>query len=200
MSVIVQPSVIVACYLIGCFTAGYYLVRFRTGQDLRGIGSGSTGARNVSRIVGKPGFVITLLADAAKGAIAVLLALQFDLESWAVGLAIVAVVTGHIWPVQLGFHGGKGLATVLGVGLMLDLLLSTVAFGVALLVFGLTRRFTPAGLLSVAASPVIALALGHDGAIVIGLALAVTLILFVHRSNIAKLPEQEEPFINNKFR
>src|SRR5262249_3474541 len=101
-------------YALGCFTLGYYLVRGRTGQDIRELGSGSVGARNVGRVLGWMGFVVTVAGDFAKGAFAVWATSHFTQDDCLLALALVSVVMGHIWPAQLRFHGGKGVATSLG--------------------------------------------------------------------------------------
>ena len=107
-----ETAIIVGSYLLGCLATGYYLVRWRTGQDLRSLGSGSTGGTNAGRVLGRWGLVLTGLVDILKGAVAVGAALYFRLDAWAVVLAAAAVVAGHVFPFQLGFHGGRGLETV----------------------------------------------------------------------------------------
>lgn len=101
-------------YLLGCFTTGYYLVRTIKDQDIRTVGSGSVGARNVSRVLGRTGFFVTTLGDALKGALAVWAVRHFIADDRVALLALLAVVAGHVWPVQLRFGGGKGVATSLG--------------------------------------------------------------------------------------
>src|SRR5882672_2223099 len=113
-------GIALSAYILGCFTTGYYYVRLRTEQDIRELGSGSVGARNVGRILGWKGFFVTLLGDFAKGALAVWAAQHFTPDSRLVALALMAVVAGHVWPVQLRFHGGKGIATSLGALLVYD--------------------------------------------------------------------------------
>ncbi len=88
----------VASYLVGCFTAGYYWTRWRAGQDIRQFGSGNVGARNVGRVLGAGGFTVTFLLDLAKGALAVAAALWLGLRPEAVVASMVAVVVGHNWP------------------------------------------------------------------------------------------------------
>ncbi len=182
-----QVIVILASYLLGCLATGYYLVRLRTGQDIRDLGSGSTGARNVSRVIGVPGYVLTLFGDVAKGGVVTWGAFQFGLGAWGLSMAIAAVVVGHVWPIQLGFRGGKGLASTLGVGLVFDFLLVIIVSLAALIVFAFTRRTTPSGLLAVVISPVVALALGHSLVTVLGIGLVVILVLIAHRNNIHEL-------------
>ena len=102
----------VAAYGFGCVVAGWYLVRWRTGADLRQLGSGSVGGRNTSRVVGLRWAAVGVAVDVVKGAVAVALALA-TAPGW-VGVAMVAVVAGHVWPIQLGGRGGRGLAPALG--------------------------------------------------------------------------------------
>src|SRR3954471_11257483 len=97
-------------YALGCFNTGYYLVRWKTGQDIRQIGSGSCGARNVGRIVGRNGFLLTVAGDVLKGILAIAFAEVCIGGELAKLVALIAVVVGHVWPIQLKFHGGKGVA------------------------------------------------------------------------------------------
>ena len=103
-------GVFLAAYALGCFTTGYYLVRLRLGQDIHDSGSGSVGARNVGRLLGWRGFLLTVLGDFGKGALAVWAARHFTMDDRLVLLAMLAVVAGHVWPMQLRFRGGKGMA------------------------------------------------------------------------------------------
>jgi hypothetical protein len=103
----------IAGYTLGCLNTGYYLVRVRTGRDLRAEGSGTAGATNAGRFLGRAGFGLALLGDLVKGSLAVGAALALGAGEAGAAAAAVGVVTGHIYPVQLGFRGGKGLATTL---------------------------------------------------------------------------------------
>ena len=178
-------------YLLGCCTTGYYLVRLRTGQDLRELGSGSVGARNVSRVLGRFGFLITVLGDMGKGILAVWAAQHFTTDPKLVGLALLAVVTGHIWPAQLRFRGGKGVATALGALCMLDFHLA-VAFGF-LFAMGLTlmRKTILPGLFAFLCLPFVSAYLGfnpatatYDACKVFVISILTSLVLIAHRKNI----------------
>ena len=98
---------ITMAYLLGCFNTGYYLVRMMTGQDIRTLASGGTGSRNVGRLLGAKGFVLTLIGDAGKGMAAVWLARYLALDNWQLFVVLLAVTAGHIWPAQLGFQIGR---------------------------------------------------------------------------------------------
>ncbi len=171
-------------YALGCFTSGYYLVRWRTGDDIRLIGSGSVGATNVGRVLGRPGFLLTVLGDFFKGLFAVWLARYFQLKPTGVMLVMIAVSAGHIWPVQLWFRGGKGVATSLGALMMFD---SSIAFTFAALFLAtcaVLRNFVLAGLLAFALTPLALFAADYSLDSVFGVSAMALLILIAHRRNI----------------
>ena len=176
--------VLLISYGLGCFSMGYYLVRLCTGQDIRGVGSGSAGATNVGRTLGVQGFTITFLVDLTKGAIAVWIAVYFELRPLGIVLAMIAVVSGHIWPVQMRFRGGKGIATSLGALVVFDLLLIIVVTVIFSVMFALLRKLTLSGLIAVAMSPAVALLMGQPATGVIGITALTIIVLFAHRADI----------------
>ncbi len=101
-------------YGLGCLSTGYYLVRWRTGKDIRTLGSRSTGATNVGRTLGTAGFILTVMGDVGKGVLAVGIPLLAGLSATAGAICALAVTLGHIFPAQLRFSGGKGVAVALG--------------------------------------------------------------------------------------
>lgn len=176
-----------SAYLLGCFTTGYYYVRLRTEQDIRELGSGSVGARNVGRILGWKGFLVTLLGDFAKGALAVWAAQQFTPDTRLVALALLAVVVGHVWPAQLRFHGGKGIATSLGGLLVYDYRLAIIfalMFGGA---FATLRSTVLPGLIAFACLPLASIYLYWDPepGRVVAITTLSALILLTHRKNLS---------------
>ena len=175
-------------YALGCFVAAYYLVRWRTGADLRDIGSGNAGARNAARVLGREGFVTALILDAGKGALATWIGLQVTPHPVAPAAAMVAVVAGHIWPAQLRFRGGKGAATALGVMLVFDPAAAAMAVAAGLLILGATRRFTVSGLAAVALAPLMASWTGNESVSLVALALIAALVVYAHRWNLLAPP------------
>jgi glycerol-3-phosphate acyltransferase PlsY len=181
-------AIALGAYVLGCFTTGYYLVRRRVGEDIRELGSGSVGARNVGRVLGRPGFAITLIGDFGKGGFAVWAARHFTEDPRLIAVSMLAVVVGHIWPAQLRFHGGKGVATSLGALVIYDFhlaILFAILFGVGLL---LVRRVVLAGLFAFASLPWLYAWVGQDSSLehfkicsLVGLA---TLVWFAHRKNL----------------
>ena len=171
-------------YALGCCTVGYYLVRAWTGADIRSVDSGSVGARNVSRVLGPTGFFLTLIGDFGKGALSVWIAQRFTDSDFVAGLAMLAVVAGHIWPVQLRFRGGKGAATSLGALFVWNPPLAfafTAFFAVA---FAMTRKTTLPGLFAFACLPLATFWLTRDGLVLIIVLMVVGLVLFAHRMNL----------------
>ena len=127
-------TVIVIAYLLGTIPFGYLIVRLAQGADIRKSGSGGTGATNVSRRAGKAAGILTLVLDAMKGAAAIIIAKLIlglpvfaataesttaEFGEWWIALAGILVIVGHMFPIWLGFRGGKGVATGVGVFLVL---------------------------------------------------------------------------------
>lgn len=177
-------AILIGSYILGCFATGYYLVRLRLGQDVREFGSGNIGARNVGRALGSYGFWITLIGDFAKGAIAVALVKYFTSDQRVTALAMLAAVIGHIWPVQLGFRGGKGIATSLGTLAFCDFHLALSFIGLFAVFYLPLRRTTLGGLTAFACLPVVSMLLGHEPVKVVLISILAGLVLIAHRKNL----------------
>ena len=173
-------------YILGCFATGYYLVRARTGRDIREVESGSIGARNVSCVLGTAGFCLTVLGDVAKGILAVWAARRFTGNDLLAALAMLAAVVGHIWPVQLFFRGGKGVATSLGALVVYDYQLLLAFLVVFAGGFALTRKTILPGLFAYVCLPLVSYGLDHDG-LKVGIVTCLSLlVLFAHRNNVVE--------------
>jgi glycerol-3-phosphate acyltransferase PlsY len=173
----------VAAYAVGCFCAGYYVVRWRTGDDVRQSGSGTAGATNVGRRLGRAGFVLTFVLDSLKGFVVVWAAGRVFGDA-AAAAAVVGVVAGHIWPAQLRFRGGKGIATSLGALAIYDpRILAGLA---ALFVVGLclSRAFLVSGLVAFLFAPLAVIPLGVPQDRIATLAIVAVIIVVAHRNNI----------------
>jgi glycerol-3-phosphate acyltransferase PlsY len=177
-------SWILFSYCLGCFTAGYYWTRWRTGQDIRALGSGNVGARNVGRNLGVSGFTVTLLLDVAKGAGVIWGAQWLGVRPEAMVAALVAVVVGHNWPLQLRFHGGKGIAVSVGALLVYEPFILLCLVSVFLPLFVVTRLFTLSGMLAYALGPLLVFLCGLDKAKVAAISFVAILVVFAHRRNI----------------
>ncbi len=190
-----ETLVILLGYALGCFTSGYYLVRWWTGDDLRLLGSGSVGATNVGRVLGMPGFFLTVLCDFCKGLLAVWLAQYLRINPTGAVLTMIAVAIGHVWPAQLWFHGGKGVATSLGAVLMFDYSIGALFGGLFLVLFAGVRSFVLAGLLAFAITPLALFLLDFPLNSVFGLSALTLLILVAHRKNI---PEEIDKLMTGR--
>jgi acyl phosphate:glycerol-3-phosphate acyltransferase len=179
---------VLAAYAIGCVSLGYLLAR-RAGSDLRQAGSGSTGARNVARVVGRKAAVLALAFDIAKGAAAVGLADAVTGSGRVRGAAAIAVVAGHIFPAQLRLRGGRGLATALGALAVLDWRLAAAGLAVAAVLAAVLRAPTPAALAGTAAAPITGVVVGASRAAV-GASLACMLMVYAaYRRKPPQLPD-----------
>ncbi len=177
-------AILLACHALGCVVPAYYAVKWKTGGDLRETGSGNTGATNAGRVLGKKAYVILALLDIFKGWVACALAVWAGLSGWWVAGAAVAVVTGHIWPAQLGFRGGKGLATTYGVILYVAPWAALFMWAVFAPAWRLLRSMTMGAIVAFLSAPLLALA-AHADAVTITLCLALALLVtFTHRQNL----------------
>ena len=175
---------VLLAYLLGGICVGYYLVRFKAGIDIRECGSGGVGARNVGRILGKPGFACTLLGDSLKGVLALLLARIFNVSAWAAGLVVVAVIAGHVWPLVLQFRGGRGIATAVGAYLAYDPYIALLLLGITLVLMVFRRGFILSGLAAFLLLPLVVGALDFPVHVILSLAGASAIILYAHRERI----------------
>jgi glycerol-3-phosphate acyltransferase PlsY len=177
-------AILTGCYSLGCIATGYYLVRLLLGCDVRETGSGSVGAKNVGRLLGVRGFLLTLGGDLAKGMCAVWLIWHFTRDDRLAALAMLAVVAGHIWPLQLGLRGGKGVATSFGALLSWDLRLALAGTALVVVLCCLLRRTVPSGLIAFALLPLLAFSLGREAWQVIALSLLSAMVLAAHWRNL----------------
>ncbi|MCP9891510.1 MULTISPECIES: glycerol-3-phosphate 1-O-acyltransferase PlsY [Synechococcales] len=199
MPLITLP-VLLAGYLLGSIPSGYLAGRWLAGLDIRREGSGSTGATNVLRVVGKGPALGVFLVDVLKGTAAVLLA-KTVLDPFGVGvvLAGLAALAGHIWPVWLGWKGGKAVATGLGMLLGLTWPVGLACFGIFLAVLSVSRIVSLSSVVAALALPLLMLGWFADTGLglrwpYLALALLTTvLVVWRHRSNIQRLLAGTEP-------
>lgn len=184
---------VVAAYLLGAVPFGLLFARLLTGKDPREHGSGNIGATNAMRTGGKRVGVITLLADILKGTIPVAIAIALDADELLIGAVALAAFFGHIFPVYLGFKGGKGVATMFGVVIPWMPWVAVGAFVVWLVVFKFSRYVSLASILAGVSLPLITLFL-HASWISFGICMVLGGIMILrHQSNIQRLISGEEP-------
>jgi glycerol-3-phosphate acyltransferase PlsY len=177
-------ALMIGAYLIGGLSPGYWLVRWRRGVDVRTTGSGGTGATNVGRVMGRKGYTAVLVVDLLKGAIVGGAARALGTPTvWAYAAATL-VVAGHVWPIWLGFRGGKGVGPFIGSWLVLAPLALMPSLVLGLVLLAWLRRISLAGLGSLIVLPAAAWwATGARWAVVAACA-TISLLLWSHRANI----------------
>ena len=187
----------VLAYLLGAIPFGVLVTRAMGLGDLRRIGSGNIGATNVLRTGNKGAALATLLLDGGKGALAVVLARAFLGAEDAAQLAGLAAFLGHLYPVWLGFKGGKGVATFLGLMLALDWRVGLACCATWAVAVAATRISSIGALVAAALSPLWLFAFDHGRMLLLTMILTV-LIYIRHAANLARLKAGTEPKIGQK--
>ena len=185
--------VVLLAYLLGSIPFGIVITRAFGLGDLRAIGSGNIGATNVLRTGNKPAAAATLILDAAKGGIAVLIARAIFGED-AAQLAGLAAFLGHLFPIWLGFKGGKGVATFLGILLALAWPVGLAACATWAAAAAITRISSAAALCAAGLSPIWLFA--FDRGMMLILVFILTILVYLrHAANIARIKAGTEPKI-----
>jgi acyl phosphate:glycerol-3-phosphate acyltransferase len=199
---------LISAYLLGSIPTGFLVAKAK-GVDIRTMGSGNIGATNVFRIVGKTAGAFVLLADAAKGWLAVCVAAAFfagwasqragspSLEWFKLGAGVAAIL-GHNYTCWLRFKGGKGIATSAGVLLGLVPLALLVALGVWIVVFALSRYVSLASISAAAVLPFAVWLLGYSPKLIAFMAALAALAIYKHKANIQRLMKGTENRIGSK--
>lgn len=185
-----------AAYLIGSIPTGYIIVKLFTGQDIRTIGSGSTGATNVKRVMGKKWFFIVMLLDAFKGALPVLLAKIFATVFVQYGLVpvlcAIAVILGHSKSIFLKFSGGKSVASGVGTILALNWQVGLAIAVIWSLVTYISKYVSLGSIVALCVSPFLMYFCKQPLAYIFYCILGAIYIVYLHRENVKRLLEGEE--------
>jgi acyl phosphate:glycerol-3-phosphate acyltransferase len=189
----------VIAYLIGSISFSTLIGRWFGKIDIRDHGSGNAGATNTLRVLGVRYAVIVLLADIAKGVVAVLLAKALGAGNpWVTYLSALTVIIGHNWPIYFGFRGGKGIATTIGVLLILMPISVLTASLVAVILIALTRYVSLGAIVLTVLTPVAGI-LFHSGTGKVVLAVAIAVLsIWRHRKNIQRLLHGQERRVFSK--
>ena len=184
-------AVAIIAYLIGSIPTGYIIVKAKTGQDIRTVGSGSTGATNVKRVLGKNYFFLVMLLEALKGALPAVLAKLFATVGVSLGLApviaAVAVIIGHSKSIFLQFKGGKSVASGVGTILALNWVVGIVIALIWGVITYTTKYVSVGSIIALVVSPFVMYFLGAPIAYVAYCALGAIYIVYLHRENIKRL-------------
>lgn len=189
---------VILSYLIGSVSFGYLIAKKIKGIDIRGIGSGSTGATNTARALGLKFFVIVLILDALKGLIVILIASGLLMENWAVLLCGGAVIIGHNWPVFSDFRGGRGVATTFGVFLGIVPWPALIVFGIFILIILFTRYVSLGSIVGALVIPVVIIIKGYSWEYLVFSLAVCLLLLWRHKPNIKRLLRGKESRFGEK--
>lgn len=188
----------IIAYAIGSISFSVIFSKKIAGFDVREKGSGNAGSTNVLRTVGKKAAALTLVCDILKGIVAILIAVIIgnivsDVDrALLVQIASIAVVVGHTFPIFFGFKGGKGVATSLGVLLLINWQIGVICLVFALVIMVLTRMVSAGSILAAILFPVLTLFIGQDYYIVSGnyfifSVIMALIVAFNHRTNISRI-------------
>jgi glycerol-3-phosphate acyltransferase PlsY len=199
MDTVIAAACIIASYLVGAIPFGLFFGKFFGGVDVRTVGSGNIGATNVLRGAGKKAALMTLLADALKGLVPVLLTARICSDDTVTALSGIAAIAGHNFPLYLRFKGGKGVATSFGVVLAVAPWTGLVCLLTWAAAAAVWRYSSLSALIAFALYPLITFAFHGDSRPLRLLSLVVFgLMYFRHRDNIKRLLVGTEPKIGQK--
>lgn len=181
-------------YLIGSIPTGYLIVKIKTDKDIRTIGSGSTGATNVKRVLGKKWFFIVMILDAIKGAFPVVLAKILCNDAYGIYAVISAVfvIIGHSKPIFLQFKGGKSVASGVGTILALNPLVGILIALIWAIITYFSKYVSLGSIIALILSPVLMYLFKNPICYIIYCAIAAIYIVYLHRENIKRLLKGQE--------
>ena len=194
--------ILILCYLLGSLPTGFLFGKYLKNVDLRKIGSGSTGATNVLRNIGKWPALLVFIIDVLKGFIAVKITHIFISDSIYEILAGTLAVAGHIWPIWLKGKGGKAVATGLGIFIALSWQVGLASFGIFLLVLSFSRIVSLSSISASFLLPIFMLSIvgKFDHPYFLFSILVALIVIGKHKTNIARLIRGIEPKINEKVK
>lgn len=187
---------IIIGYLLGSINTGILVSKFMKLPDPRSGGSGNPGANNMLRIAGKNAALITLVGDALKGFIAVIIARIIGVQGFMLGLVAIAAMIGHIYPLYFKFKGGKGVATAIGGILAINFLVGLIAVIAWIIVLVVFRYASLASIVAIICAPLFA-AFVHSGYYVALLIMA-AIVIWRHWDNIDRLMKHQEDKVDLK--
>jgi acyl phosphate:glycerol-3-phosphate acyltransferase len=198
-SPLTNSLLLIAAYLFGSFPTGFLACKWLKGIDIRSVGSGSTGATNVLRTLGKPAGITVFTIDVLKGVAGILLARYFSAPDWLIVLMGLVGILGHSKPVWLCFKGGKSVAISLGVLLAMDWRVGLGAFGIFLISILLTRIVSVSSIASAAGVIGVMLAFQLTLPYLLFALLGSTYVIWLHRANVQRIIAGTEPKIGQKL-
>jgi glycerol-3-phosphate acyltransferase PlsY len=185
-------------YLLGSISFSYFITKRIKGVDIRKVGSGNAGATNISRVLGLKFALLVLFLDTLKGFVVALLASYLTPDTLLFLLCCGAVIIGHNWPVFFGFKGGRGVATTLGVFLVIAPIHTLIVLSFLIVIIVLTRYVSLGSIIGAISAPVVLLLLRYPFPyFIFGMAVCL-LILWRHAPNIKRLLQGKESKLGEK--
>jgi acyl phosphate:glycerol-3-phosphate acyltransferase len=210
MNLITIPGIFTIAYLLGSLPTGYLAGRLLQGIDIREHGSGSTGATNVLRTLGKVPGSIVLLVDALKGVLAIILTqtvftlhliptLSADWESYLIPLAAIGAILGHSKSIWLGFKGGKSVATGIGILLAMSWQVGLAAIAIFAISIGISRIVSISSILAAMSATIWMVVFAQPLAYIVFAIVGGIYVVWLHRANIQRLMAGTEAKIGQKL-
>jgi acyl phosphate:glycerol-3-phosphate acyltransferase len=193
--------ILLLAYLCGSFPTGFLACKWLKGIDIRSVGSGSTGATNVLRTLGKPAGISVFAIDVLKGVVVIALArsaYSADSSDWIIVLAGFLAILGHSKPIWLGFKGGKSVAISLGVLMTMDWRVGLGTLGIFLVIIGLTRIVSISSIVGAAGTVLVMLGFRLPLPYIIFASIGSLYVIWLHRANIQRLIAGTEPQLGAK--
>jgi len=191
----------IACYLIGSIPTGILVVRLFKGVDIRQLGSGSSGATNVTRALGLRYGILVLIVDTAKGFLPTFFLAPWLIQSWQLPMSVVllkiilglSAIAGHVWTIFGHFRGGKGVGTGAGVIFAISPVSTLICLAVWAITVAITRFVSVASMVAAVSFPIVVFSIGSvDRSLQAFSILLPVLIIFTHRKNIVRLLKGDE--------
>lgn len=184
--------IVIICYLIGNISFSFLLTKLKLRKDIREFGSGNAGTTNVLRVLGKKYAVMVLSGDVLKGVVAVLIGKFFGSSQIVTILCGLAVVIGHNWPALMGFRGGKGIATSIGVFLVYDPIIALICIAIGIVIIAVSKYVSLGSISGMIIFPVVNLIFSRGIQNFIYASIIAIIAIYKHRTNIERLIKGNE--------
>lgn len=179
--------IVIICYLIGNISFSFLLTKLKLRKDIREFGSGNAGTTNVLRVLGKKYAVMVLMGDVLKGVVAVLIGRLFGSSQVVTILCGLAVVIGHNWPALMGFRGGKGIATSIGVFLVYDPIIALICIAIGIIIIAVSKYVSLGSICGMAIFPLVNVVFSRGIQNFIFAFIISVIAIYKHRANIGRL-------------
>lgn len=184
--------IVIICYLIGEISFSFLLTRLKLKKDIREFGSGNAGTTNVLRVLGKKYAVMVLIGDVLKGVAAILIGRFFGSSHMVTILCGLAVVIGHNWPALMGFRGGKGIATSIGVFLIYDPMIALICIAIGIIIIAVSKYVSLGSVCGMAIFPLVNVAFSRGIQNFVFSFIIAAIAIYKHRANIERLMKGTE--------